>query len=326
MPDNSTPGTSPSVFVIVLNWNGWEDTIPCLKSLQDADYRNLQIVVVDNGSTDESVETIRLNVPGIPILETGRNLGFAGGNNFGIRYALENGADYVLVLNNDTIVPRDAITRLIDFAEKTPDAALIGPEISDAVTGEFLDLPMLDRINVWSILLTKSPIQRLIRGRNLYKRFFYRASVPGRVYSIFGCAMLFRESTLRHIEMFDEKTFIYWEEFIIAERLRRTGLQTYVVPGVKIIHKGNASISKIGAFKFLENMKSEEYFFRNYLALPFAHRFAINTVRFTGYMGRSVVHRDYRKHMAEFLRLLFNGQSRATTKHRRRTFGESGTN
>ncbi len=308
MTQDLTPGRTPLVVVVILNWNGWADSIPCVRSLLDSSYENIRIVVVDNGSTDGSVERIRGAFPDLTILETGTNLGFAAGNNRGIHYAMDNGAEYVLVLNNDTTVPQHAVRELIDFAERNPGAALIGPEISDAATGEFLDLPMLRPINVWSILFTKSPIQRVIRRTALYKRFFYRGRTPSEVYAIHGSAMLFRASTIREIGTFDEETFIYWEEFILAEKLRKAGLRTYVLPSTRIIHKGSSSIAKIGASRFLENMKSERYFFDNYLDLSIASRFAIDTVRFVGYIGRAVVQDDYRRRLPEFLRLLFEGR------------------
>lgn len=305
MPGELTEKGKPAVFVVVLNWNGWKDSIPCLESLEKVSYPNTKVVVVDNGSTDDSVRRLRDSFPEMPVLETGKNLGFAAGNNHGIRYALEHGADYVLVLNNDTIVPEVTISRLVEFAQQTSDAALIGPEISDASTGEFLDMPMLHRINLWSILFTKSPIQRMIRRNRLYARFFYNGSSPHKVYAIHGSAMLFRRSTLFKIGLFDEQTFIYWEEFIIAEKLRQAGLHTYVLPSVRVWHKGNASISKIGASRFLENMKSEKYFFEKYLGLPFTSRMVINVVRVFGYMGRTLAQKDYRKNFPGFVRLLF---------------------
>lgn len=314
MPLTLIPQSGPLVFVVVLNWNGWKDSIPCIQSIQKSSYLNTQIVVVDNGSTDDSVDRIRQSLPDITILETGTNLGFATGNNHGIRYALGRGADYILVLNNDTIVPEDSILKLVEFAEATPDAALIGPAISDSVTGEFLDLPMLNPISVWSILLTKSPIQRIIRHTRLYRRFFYLGTTPHVVYAVHGSAMMFRTTTIQKVGMFDEETFIYWEEFILAEKMRATGLLTYIVPSINILHKGGASISKIGAFKFLENVKSEKYFFEKYLSLPFTHRLAIKTIRFVGYMGRAALWSDYRRQLPKFFRLLFAGDTRAKGK------------
>jgi GT2 family glycosyltransferase len=92
------------VFVIILNWNGYKDTLECLRSVDKIDYPKFETVVVDNASTDGSVEAIRKRFPHVTLLENGQNLGYAAGNNVGIRHALANGAGYILLLNNDTVV------------------------------------------------------------------------------------------------------------------------------------------------------------------------------------------------------------------------------
>src|SRR6266487_3599586 len=92
----------PLVYIVLLNWNGWKDTVECMRSLERMAYKNWRAVVVDNGSTDDSVERLREASPELTIIETHKNLGFAAGNNVGIRLALKKAADYVFVLNNDT--------------------------------------------------------------------------------------------------------------------------------------------------------------------------------------------------------------------------------
>src|SRR5712691_12351014 len=104
MTDNA-----PRAVVIVLNWNGRADTLGCLESLAVVDYPNWEVLVVDNGSEDGSVGAIHRDYPGITVLETGKNLGFAGGNNRGIEAALTRGAEFILLLNNDTTVAPDVL-------------------------------------------------------------------------------------------------------------------------------------------------------------------------------------------------------------------------
>lgn len=305
---NLTSCDSPCVHVVVLNWNGWEDTVACVKSLEKSSYSNLETLIVDNASVDNSVEMLRKSFPHLVILTSDRNLGFAGGNNLGIRYALEHGADYVFVLNNDTLVTDDCIPKLVAFAEGHPDAALIGPKICDVTTGRFLDLPMSRRVKLSTILLTKSPVKRLIDRTPIYRKYFYRGDMPAVVYSVHGSAMMLRASALREIGLFDERTFIYWEEFIVAEKLKTRNLLTYVVPDARLWHKGSSSISRIGVKKFMENVKSEKYFFTTYLRLPRLSLWTIYLVRLIGYSGRSLIDEDYRKNFPAFIRLLFTEQ------------------
>ena len=119
----------PSVFIVVLNWNGRADTLTCLRSLQALADKRTRVLVVDNGSTDGSVAAILAAHPEVPVIETGRNLGYAGGNNVGVRHAIAEGADFVLVLNNDTVCAPDMIDRLLQAAAKHPGAGMFCPRI-----------------------------------------------------------------------------------------------------------------------------------------------------------------------------------------------------
>src|SRR5271169_3428718 len=107
---------------VILNWNGKSDTLACLESLPE----DHLVIVVDNGSTDDSVEAISQTFPDVILLKTGENLGYAGGNNVGIEYALKHGADLVLLLNNDTVVDREFIPSLLKAAEQSPETSIFG--------------------------------------------------------------------------------------------------------------------------------------------------------------------------------------------------------
>jgi GT2 family glycosyltransferase len=120
---------APKVGVVVLNWNGKEDTLACLESLASVTYPAFEIYVVDNGYSDGSVPVVRSRFPNSTVIENGRNLGFAGGNNVGIRYALERGADYVLILNNDTLVAPDLLDRMMGAALRESDVGVVGAKI-----------------------------------------------------------------------------------------------------------------------------------------------------------------------------------------------------
>src|SRR5713226_2615960 len=117
----------PRLFTVVLNWNGMEDLMECLRSVKGSTYHN-EIIVVDNGSTDGSMAALAQQFPDIVVIETGKNLGF-GANNLGISQALQDGADYVLLLNNDTWVDARCFDRLIQVAEENPQVGILSPRI-----------------------------------------------------------------------------------------------------------------------------------------------------------------------------------------------------
>ena len=126
MTHKNTYKAQPKVTVIILNWNGKEDTLECLASVKKIDYSNFEIVLVDNGSVDDSVEAVSEHYPDVTLLQTGDNLGYAGGNNVGIRYALDNKAEYVLLLNNDTVVDVQLINAFIVASKAIVNRAIKG--------------------------------------------------------------------------------------------------------------------------------------------------------------------------------------------------------
>lgn len=224
--------TPPKVVIVVLNWNGKDDTLTCLESVSQIDYPNFQVVVVDNGSNDDSVPAIRQAFPEVHLIETGKNLGYAGGNNVGMRYALERGADYVFVLNNDTTVAPDVLRHLMAEAEKHPEVAALGPVIY------YMDRPKV----IWTageILgedLSCVHLQQEDTETTLDKEGYT-------VDWVTGAALLVRSSVLASIGLFDERYFLVFEESDWCFRARKYGYTCRIVPKAKVWHRVGASFS-----------------------------------------------------------------------------------
>src|SRR6185437_6497170 len=119
----------PKVSIIVLTWNSYEITRDCLLSLRKVDYPNFEVVLVDNGSADSSPETLAREFPEVTLIRNPKNLGFTGGNNVGMRNVLSRGTDYVLLLNNDTVVAPDFLAELVEVAESNPRIGVLNPKI-----------------------------------------------------------------------------------------------------------------------------------------------------------------------------------------------------
>lgn len=221
----------PRLFVVVLNWNGMEDLIECLCSVQRSTYKN-EIIVVDNGSTDASVITVSGQFPDVDIIETGNNLGF-GANNLGISQALQQGADYVLLLNNDTWVDPQCFDRLMKVAEEHPRAGILSPRICYYSDPELIwyDGGNLEKVNgFWQH-------QHVNENSST-------SSVPDRsreVDYISGCAMLIRKSVIERIGGLDARFFMYWEDGDFSLRARNVGFQLLHVPSATVLHKVSRS-------------------------------------------------------------------------------------
>jgi GT2 family glycosyltransferase len=217
----------PWVVVTVLNWNGRDDTLACLDSLQDVCYPNYRVIVVDNGSSDGSVAAIHHRFPDQTVIETGENLGFAGGNNVGLRYARECGADYALLLNNDTEVTPDFLSLLVDAIDEDPSIAVVGPTICYRDPADV----------IWSAgggIDWKRGSSHMI---GLDQREDDAEWTLREVDFVSGCALLVRLSALDEAGYLDERFFAYYEETEWCVRIHRTGYRILHVPEAKIWHK-----------------------------------------------------------------------------------------
>lgn len=301
IPDGRTD--QPCVYIVLLNWNGWQDTLKCVRSLHSMEYKNWHAVVVDNGSSDDSVKRMQESCPEVSILETGRNLGFAAGNNVGIRFALKNRADYVFVLNNDTTVFPETVSEFVKFAQKQSDAALLGPRIERRNPQR--EWPIRRKLDLLTLICTFTALRRLVARLPLVREMFYCTDAqPAVVHFLPGSALFFRASSFENIGLFDENTFLDFEELIMAEKVRSAGLSLYFVPQARIWHKGSASASSLRAKRYIENAKSEEYFFSRYVKLPVFARSLVRVIRFLTYGARALRYQNYREHFGEFINAL----------------------
>jgi len=303
------PGSDePYVYIVLLNWNGWQDTLECVRSLRRMEYKNWHIVVVDNGSSNDSVERLKEIFPEVSIIETHQNLGFAAGNNVGIRDALANKADYVFVLNNDTTVSPNTISQFVEFAEKHPEAALMGPSIDRRNPQR--EWPIRRKMNLLTVLCAFTALRRIITRIPMIREIFYcTQNQPSPVQFLPGSALFFRAASFEKIGLFDEATFLDFEELIMAEKLRRVGFSAYFVPQARIWHKGSASAASLRAKRYIENAKSEEYFFSHYVRLSSVARFIVRLIRLLTYATRALRYQNYREHFGEFMDALWGRQS-----------------
>lgn len=221
----------PKVLIAVLNWNRAADTIECVASLHNLDYQRFEIVVVDNASTDGSVEALEARFPGLAMLRNPRNLGYAGGNNAGIRYALDRGADCVLVLNNDTVVDKDLVRHLVVAMRREPHAGIVGPLIYDyrEPTKVWFAGASID----WAT--GESPHWGLgERDNGQFNRVI-------EVERVTGCAMMVSRSVFERVGLFDPDYFLYYEDVDLCVRAAKAGFKSYCVQPAKVWHKESSS-------------------------------------------------------------------------------------
>ncbi len=223
------------IFVVIPNWNGADFIAPCLESLQSQTQKHT-IVVVDNGSVDESVSVINEQFPSVHLIKLLKNTGFSGGVNAGIRYALEQKADYVALFNNDATADIDWLQNLVNILDKDESVGV--------ATGKLLrsDKKHLDSTgDFYSIFGMPFP-----RGRNQKDNEQY--DTPEEVFSASGGASLYRVSMLEEIGLFDEKFFAYYEDVDISFRAQMAGWKVMYTPDARAYHRIGATSSKLGGF------------------------------------------------------------------------------
>lgn len=270
---NETPTTSkqPLVFIILVNWNGMADSLACLRSLQEIDYQNFQTVLVDNGSSDGSAEAISEAFPQVRIIRNAKNERFAHANNQGIELALKNRADFVLLLNNDTLVDLQFLQHLIARAQSDERIGVVGPKIY------FADQPQQiwyagAKVSLWRGLIAHIGIREAERGQ------YQQAGETGYVT---GCCLLASRACLEKTGPLDEGYFIYTEDADWCWRARQHGFLIYFEPAAKIWHKisassgGAAVASGLTGFKIFYKVRGMLKFFGRYarwyhwLTIPF---------------------------------------------------------
>ena len=217
----------PRVSIVVLNWNGLQDTLECIDSIIGSDYPNFNVIVVDNGSTDGPPEAIRERHPEVHLIRNDRNMGFAGGNNVGIRSALGTGADLVWLLNNDTVVEKNALSQLVSASIESQDIGLASPVIryydereTIQFRGSYIDWKEKRIIHMGKV------------DRDIDK------NTP---ICVWGTALLIKRSSIDKIGLLDEKYFAYHEDEEYSMRAIRAGLRNIVVPRAEIYHKNSRS-------------------------------------------------------------------------------------
>lgn len=247
----------PKVFIVILNWNGKDRIIPCLRSVFSLGYGNFEVVVVDNASRDGSLELARASFGRAHFVVNEKNVGFAAGMNVGIRFALSKGAEYVWVLNNDTIVGKDSLSELVS-ASKASGRAILSPLILTPSGKTWFSAGKID----------------FVRMRAIHAE----PGVPSREHAPYetgyltGCALFVPKEVFGTVGLFDEGFFLYYEDADFSIRAKSSGYKPLVVPGSVVVH-GEQSVDNpekiywlvLSGLRFFE--KNTPWYFRPWIRL-----------------------------------------------------------
>ena len=216
----------PLIYIILINYNGYKDTIECVQSLKKINYKNFKIVIVDNASTNDSI--VHLNkLDDCTIIESKNNLGFAGGNNLGIKYAIKNLADYVLLLNNDTVVENDFLDKMIKTFSVNEEIGVVGCKIK-YYTQKNVIWYGGGRINWFKFIGEHYGMKEIDKGQYDEKQ---------EIDFMTGCCMLISREAIEKVGVLTEDYFMYFEDVDYCVKVRQAGFKIYYNPEAVIYHK-----------------------------------------------------------------------------------------
>jgi len=229
---------SARTAVIILNWNSQQMTSDCIRSLLAMDATSYEVVLVDNGSSDGSVQSLAREFPGITVLPQDHNLGFAAGCNVGIRHALARGMEYILLLNNDTYVAPDFIREMLSRMEDDARIAVVCPKIYFANHPNLLWYAGAD-FGLWTGGSKHRGWKKIDRGQFDHHQEITQAT---------GCAMLVRCNTLSKVGLLDERFWAYAEDLDWSLRFLKQGYRLAFAPKAHLWHHdGATSVKSMGS-------------------------------------------------------------------------------
>lgn len=298
----------PQTGIIILNYNNYSDTINCIKSVYEhCSIQNLLLAVVDNGSQNDSVtqissflhyqsytykilesdQDINIQESNVFIIQTNENLGYARGNNVGIRFFLNQKTENILILNNDILFISDIITPLVHCLDTQPGIGLISPLLMKdkknidynccrisptnknfiCESMQFLKLPGIKKVVDQKYLLKTNP--------DLINQKLVNCDI------VSGACILAKASTWEKLNGFDDNTFLYYEENILFKKLKKLGLKSAILPNQKVIHLGGQSTkTMINISLFIAELKSLTYYLRKYQEISSFQIALIRCLRF----------------------------------------------
>ena len=293
-PGSDTVPHSRKVGIVVLNYKNYADTVECLRSLLQIEYDDREIIVVDNDSQNDSLAHIARflesvgatpvwngdDPPGtaperersVFLVQSPGNLGYAAGNNLGIRLALAHGAGYVLILNNDTVVEPQFLRPMVDYLEAHSAAGAAGPLLLDP-EGHPERHSARRRPLPGDLFFTLGVGKKLFPNNRWLRTLTYEGdndfSGPRKIDVLSGSCMLVRSRVFSDIGLLDEGTFLFEEEYIFHERLRAAGLTAAVVPASRVVHKHSRSTSQTPSKKLQAILhQSQKYYWTRYRHYP----------------------------------------------------------
>ncbi len=232
------------VSLIVINYKVEKEIITCISSIINSKPKvSFEIIVVDNDSDSKLKDVLRRNFPQVKYMESPRNIGYGAGNNLGAKLATGN---YLFFLNPDTIVQKDSVDILFNFVKNNSMSGMVAPLLLD-LSGNVYPNQGSSEYNFKSAIVTSSFINKFFPNNSISRKFFHANWNKKEVEEfdvVPGTAFIIKKTLFERVGMFDEKFFLYFEEYDLAKRIKKLGYKNYIIPEAKVLHIWEASTKK----------------------------------------------------------------------------------
>lgn len=300
------------IGIIILNYNNWDETLKCinsiLKTTLKVDYR---IYLVDNASSIEMPECFYniLDNKTITFLKSEKNQGYSAGNNIGIKKALEDNCEKILISNNDVYYNENSILELSRFLDLNRDVGIVGPKIY-LMDGSIQEINMGVKMGIrekYKYLIRKTPLKFLIKDFLMkFNAINNDLEEPFNVYAVSGCCFMMTKECAMDITPLDENCFLYEEENIIGCKMEKSGYLTVYNPNSNIIHAHGQATKGMGAFSYTCFVESELYYCKFYLNVPNLKVFPLYIIRTCKYIKTCIYDKSYRANFRIYISKTFN--------------------
>lgn len=291
------------IGIVILNYINWEDTVQCIKSILESECRvHYHIYFIDNDSPNNMPDSVRelLQEENISFFKSVENRGYSAGNNIGIKKALLDGCDSILVTNNDVRFEKNSIDRMHTCLTSSSDIGIVGPKVLNE-NGEIQKNNLYMHTGLCEKYLVRTKLNIFFRRK--FRKYFgldLDYNCNHEAFAVSGCCYMMGRECAETITPFDENVFLYDEELIIGLEMQRSGYKTLYISSSTISHLQGNSTKNVKAFSFIKMVCSEVYYCRYYLKAENWKIYPLYWYRVLLYIFRCFKYNDFRKNWVNF--------------------------
>jgi GT2 family glycosyltransferase len=293
------------VGIIILNYINWDVTEECVQSiLATTDKINYHIYIVDNNSPNPAPNNFHelLEDKKITFIKNTVNKGYAAGNNVGIKKALKDGCEAILIANSDIVFIENSILSMYSYLEANPLVGIVGPKLLK-LNGETQIPGMCIRTGLKEKYLVTTSLRKIFRSTS--EKYYFNEEDNNKVFQVHavsGCCYMLSRKCALDITPFDESTFLFEEELIVGINMERKGYLTMYFPKTSVIHAHGQSTKNVRAFSTICFVESEIYYCRKYLNAKFIQLLPLYFIRTLSFLTRAFKHKDYQKNIVKYFK------------------------